>query len=106
MSAHERHSRSAAESVGRPPDPVGVTPRTAAAPPPPTCPHSGSNERMIRMADVIKITGLSRSTIYRLMSSQIFPQAYQTGPRSVAWKFTEVKEWMENLPRSRVGLSE
>lgn len=44
--------------------------------------------KIIRLPEVVKITGLSRSTIYLRMSKGDFPQSISLGERAVGWKST------------------
>lgn len=54
----------------------------------------GPRERFLRRPEVERLTGLSRSHIYRLMAEGRFPAAIQITPRVVAWLATEVEAWM------------
>ncbi len=47
------------------------------------------------------ITALSRSSIYKFMSEQRFPQSISLGDRAVAWIETEIEEWMEEKLQQR-----
>ena len=57
-------------------------------------------ERLLRMVDVRKITGLSRATIYRYIRNETFPKQVTLGPRRVGWRESQVVEWIS----SRGGL--
>lgn len=46
---------------------------------------------LIRLKEVIKLTGKSRSSIY---ADKSFPQAIHIGARSVAWDEQEVLDWI------------
>lgn len=61
---------------------------------------SHANDRLLRLADVRAATGLSRSTIYKLMRAGDFPQSVQLTPKLVAWWESEVTAWWQNRPRS------
>jgi prophage regulatory protein len=50
----------------------------------------------MRLKEVIDITGLARSTIYRFMGKGKFPRSIPLGERSVGWLDTEVNEWLSN----------
>ena len=50
--------------------------------------------RLIRLPDVIKLTGLSRSSIYKFMSEKTFPQSVSLGDRACAWVESEIQEWV------------
>ncbi|HGE8503016.1 AlpA family transcriptional regulator [Serratia ureilytica] len=54
------------------------------------------NKRLIRLPDVMSITGLKRSTIYLKMKGGDFPNSIPIGERSVAWVEGEVNKWVEN----------
>ena len=49
---------------------------------------------LIRRKDVERLTGLSRSRIYDLMSREEFPRPIPLGEMSVAWLEAEVREWI------------
>lgn len=49
---------------------------------------------MLRLDEVMKITGLSRSTLYALIKRGEFPQQVPLGPRMVRWKSTDVDSWV------------
>jgi prophage regulatory protein len=46
----------------------------------------------------MRITGLGRSTIYRLMAIQKFPSPVRLGPRAVAWRRADLDKWSEARP--------
>jgi len=47
-----------------------------------------------KMHQVVVITGLSRATIYRLISRGDFPQGYHLSYGRVGWKNLEIEEWL------------
>jgi len=49
---------------------------------------------IMKLQDIIKVTGLSRSTIYKLMSEGDFPKQVSLGYRSVGWVSTEIDDWI------------
>lgn len=49
----------------------------------------------LRMPSVMRLTGLGRSTIYRLMAQQQFPCPVRVGVRAVAWRRSELAMWSE-----------
>ncbi len=51
--------------------------------------------RLIRMKEVMHLTGLSRPSVYRLMKDGTFPNSIDLGERSVAWVDDEVHEWID-----------
>ena len=61
--------------------------------------------RLLRMADVIALTGLSRSRIYELEKIGNFPPRRKLSERAVAWSETELTEWIESRPLARDAAS-
>ncbi|ELY5216605.1 AlpA family transcriptional regulator [Vibrio cholerae] len=53
--------------------------------------------RFLRLKDVMSLTGLGRSTIYKFMTDETdFPKSVPLGGRAVAWVESEIEEWMES----------
>ena len=50
---------------------------------------------ILRMRDVIRMTGLSRSTIYLLIDRGEFPKQIRLGARAVGWREADVLAWLE-----------
>lgn len=50
--------------------------------------------RLIKLKEVLHMTGLSRATIYRFMSAGGFPMKVGLGGNSVAWVESEVEDWI------------
>lgn len=48
----------------------------------------------LRLPEVRTATGLSRSTIYRLITDGQFPKPIKLAARSVAWCAAEIEAWM------------
>lgn len=57
-------------------------------------------DAMLKRSEVEAATGLSRSTIYRLMRLGQFPEPIRVGARAVRWPFSEVKKFLSERPRS------
>lgn len=51
---------------------------------------------LIRVAEVATLTGLSKSTIYRLMKVNKFPSPSRISTRIISWKRAEVEAWLAN----------
>ncbi len=49
----------------------------------------------LRIQAVIRVTGLSRSTLYRLIADETFPRPVKLGPRAVAWRRSDIDAWGE-----------
>ena len=52
----------------------------------------------VRMAAVVRMTGLGRSTIYRLMAEQKFPSPVRLAKRAVAWRRIDLDQWSAGRP--------
>lgn len=50
----------------------------------------------LRMATVVRLTGLGRTTIYRLIADHKFPSPVRLGPRAVAWRRSDLDRWSES----------
>lgn len=53
-----------------------------------TTPH------LLRLPEVIRHTGLARSTVYDAIRAGTFPQPVPLGGRTVAWVSNEVAAWI------------
>lgn len=58
--------------------------------------------RLLRFGEVRQRTGLSRSTIWRMERSGVFPKRIQISVNVVAWREDEVTAWIANkIQRAR-----
>lgn len=51
-----------------------------------------------RLPEVEQVSGLSRSSIYRLEASGEFPKRVKLGQRAVGWSRAAVLDWCANRP--------
>ena len=51
--------------------------------------------KLLRLNEVMELTGFCRSTIYKWMSKGDFPPNKQLGARSVAWLESDIIEWID-----------
>jgi len=51
---------------------------------------------ILRLPDVIKITALSRSAIYDLISKGKFPKQIKLTSRSSGWIESEINQWLND----------
>lgn len=58
--------------------------------------------RLLRIRQVMEATGLSRMTIYRLEIAGEFPKRRRLSKNSVAWLDTDIAQWAESRPVSRL----
>jgi len=55
-----------------------------------------SNEELQRRTKVLNRTGLCNSTLYYFIAEGKFPKPVKLGKRTVAWKKSEIDEWIES----------
>lgn len=60
-------------------------------------------DRFMRLPEVINTCGLSRSTIYDLISREQFPSQISLGGKNVAWLASEIDGWMQSRIAQRAG---
>ena len=53
-------------------------------------------DKLLRRPVVESVTGLSRSTLYDWMKRGEFPQPVKLGTRLVAWRESDVNEWLKS----------
>jgi len=51
----------------------------------------------LSLREVIKLTSLSKATIYRLMKNSLFPKQTKLSPRRVGWLESKIQQWIESL---------
>lgn len=49
----------------------------------------------LRMPTVLRLTGLGRTTIYRMIAEDKFPHPVLLAARAVAWRRTDIEAWSE-----------
>ena len=54
-------------------------------------------KQIYRLPDVMKLTGLSRSSIYLAVSKEEFPKPIKIGRRAVGWHQNVIEEWIQKL---------
>ena len=54
-----------------------------------------TQERFIRLPEVMAITGYKKSAIWHKVKTGTFPKQYKIGARASAWKLSEVNEWLD-----------
>lgn len=62
-------------------------------------------DRLLRCPEVLSRTGLSKTALYSLIAAGEFPAPVQIGPRSVAWKESEINCWIAGRKSTRAGVA-
>ena len=55
-----------------------------------------NRKRIIRMVETTSKTGLSRASIYRLMSLGRFPRNVKLSERAMGWYEADIDAWLES----------
>jgi prophage regulatory protein len=53
----------------------------------------GPTDRIVGTLEVLRRTGFSRSTLYRVIERGTFPKSFDLGTRTVGWKESELVAW-------------
>ena len=64
---------------------------------------NSAESRFIRKRELLHITGLSYSTIWRREREGDFPARVRLSPGAVGWRLSEVEEWLNGLPLAEEG---
>lgn len=57
-------------------------------------PFDASTERLLRRPEVLRRTGLSRTSMYRLIQQQQFPSPVKLSAKTVAWSSSAIDAWI------------
>lgn len=60
-------------------------------------------DRMLTTTEVQELTGLGRTTIWRLERDGDFPRRRQITPNRVGWLASEVDDWLQTRPVANAG---
>jgi len=60
---------------------------------------------LIRIREVCRLTGLSRTSIWRLERRGEFPHRVRIGPNAVAWCLAEIEAWISEKLASRISVT-
>ena len=50
--------------------------------------------QILSIAEVVKLTGISRSSIYVKLKDESFPRPVRLGPRRIGWRLSDLDKWM------------
>ncbi|MGX9352816.1 helix-turn-helix transcriptional regulator [Shimia sp. W99] len=62
--------------------------------------YSASNTKVLRLPQVIEMTGVARSTIYLWIKQGNFPRPLKLSTRRVGWLASDIEEWIHSRPES------
>jgi prophage regulatory protein len=55
-----------------------------------------AQQSILRLPDVKRLTGLSRSSIYSAIKAGTFPRPVELGARAVGWISNQIEDWIAN----------
>lgn len=55
-------------------------------------------DKFLRRPAVEAETGLSRSSIYRMIKAKEFPRPIRIGKQAVAWRSSDIEQWKNDRP--------
>jgi predicted DNA-binding transcriptional regulator AlpA len=61
---------------------------------------------ILRTAEVARLTGLSRTTLWRLERRGEFPSRVRLGQNSVGWREEEIEQWIDARPRGTTNVAQ
>lgn len=54
-------------------------------------------DRLMTPREVAQTTGMSRTSLWRMVRARAFPAPVQVGARRIAWRQSEIANWMSSL---------
>lgn len=54
-------------------------------------------DRLLKLRDVVELTRMGKSTIYRKIAAGLFPKPVGRGGKSVRWRESDITRWMAAL---------
>ncbi len=56
-----------------------------------------NDERMLRVEEVARLLGISKSQVYRLQDAGAIPHSVNVGPRATRWRLSDIRRYVEHL---------
>lgn len=60
-----------------------------------------THTRLLKLPEVIRLTGYSRDSIYRLARDNKFPRRVELSERASRWREDEIMDWIEKRSAER-----
>ena len=61
------------------------------------------SDPMLRPPEVMKRTGLSRTTLWRRVKAGTFPAPRELGEMAIGWPASEISAWLADRPQRTYG---
>lgn len=65
--------------------------------------HHPATSRLLRLPEVLKRIGWSRSQLYKQIERGRFPRPARLSERTVAWLEADIDQWIEERVRESLG---
>ena len=62
--------------------------------------NSFTGDSILRLTQVLLITGLCKSTVYAMIQAGTFPRQLRLGKRAVGWSASKVFAWVAARPQA------
>ena len=59
-----------------------------------------AQRRLLRRKQVLEVTALTRSSLYRKIANGTFPRQVHIGDRAVAWRESDIERWLDEQEAS------
>lgn len=66
--------------------------------------HDNASELVLRAGDVLARLKVSRATLWRWCREGTFPAPIRLGRNTVAWRATDVADWLTSRPSTRAAI--
>jgi prophage regulatory protein len=60
-------------------------------------------DRLMRIPEVLEVTGLSRATVYKLVAQGDFPKKVKISTRAVGFRASDIQAFVENCSANGGG---
>ena len=61
--------------------------------------QTSTPQSLLKLRDVVQLTGLSRTTIYNLLAENKFPKRIQITKQRIAFLSTEIEKWISETAK-------
>ncbi|MBW2186923.1 MAG: AlpA family phage regulatory protein [Deltaproteobacteria bacterium] len=61
---------------------------------------STKKDSLLRMKQVLEIVPLGKSTVWKMVAENKFPQPVKLSERCTAWRESDIQRWMDELTTS------
>lgn len=58
------------------------------------------DDRFIDLKEVMRLTALSKTTVYKMVREGRFPDRFNAGEVKVVWSYNDVQDWIRSVKES------